>query len=391
MRTCLKWMPRMGIPFILLLSLGFSAHAADVIKVGLSVSLSGPNASIGIPYVKGMKAAEAYRGEVAGHEVKLIILDDNSSPTQAASNARKLVEVNKVDVLIGTSGAPSTVAMAQVARSAEVPMVAISPLSTDPSKNHWVVTVAQPAQLMIDAMVDGMKANGVKTVGYIGYSDTWGDLVYKALVNATEKAGIKVVSNQRYARPDTSVTGQALHLITANPDAIQTGGSGSPGALPYLALDKLGYEGKIYGNHGEINSAFVKLAGASANGDLFPTGPVIVADQLPDGYPTKEMGLTFRRVYQEVNGEPTVDAFSAYSWDAWLVATNAAKHVLENTDAEPGSAEFRTALRDAIFSTTELVGTHGVYNFQPGKLYGVDERAAVVVKLQDGKWQFVSE
>ncbi len=363
-----------------------AASAADL-KVGLSVSLSGPNASLGVPYSKGMQAAVAYRPEIGGRKVKLIVLDDGSDPSNAGRNARKLVDEEKVDILMGSSGVPATIAISQVGRESKTPMVGLSPISLKPEESDWTVTVAQPPTLMIDAVVARMKRDGVKTVGYIGFTDAWGDLVYNSLMKAAEPAGIKVLTNERYARADTSVTGQVLKIVAARPDAVMTGGSGTPGALPYLALAERGFKGNVYGQHGLINPDFVRVAGAAGNGSIMPTGPVIVAEQLPNDYPTKKVSLDFRSTFQKVNGAPTTDAFSAYSFDGYLVFADAAARVLAKGGSEPGSAEFRQALRDAIFATHEVVGTHGVYNFKPGALYGVDERARVIVKLDNGQWK----
>ncbi|MBO9645474.1 MAG: ABC transporter substrate-binding protein [Pseudacidovorax sp.] len=365
-----------------------AAQAADL-KVGLSVSLSGPNSSIGVPYAKGMQAALAYKGEIAGRKVQLIVLDDGSDPTTAGRNARKLVEEDKVDVLMGTSGVPAAIAMAQVGRDAKVPMVGLTPLLLNPAENPWVMTVAQPTPLMIDAVVQRMKKDGVRTVGYIGFSDAWGDLVFTALNKAAADAGIQVLGNERYARSDQSVTGQVLKLMAMRPDAVMTGGAGTPGALPFLALADRGFKGKVYGQHGLINPDFVRVVGAAGQGALMSTGPVIVAEQLPADYPTRKIGLAFRDIYQKVNNAPTSDAFSAYSFDGWLVFVDAAQRVLATGKTEPGTPEFRAALRDAIFSTREVVGTHGVYNFKPGDLYGVDERARVIVTLEKGQWKLV--
>jgi branched-chain amino acid transport system substrate-binding protein len=367
-------------------ALCFSTAAMADLKVGLSVSLSGANASLGVPYAKGMQAAVAFRPEINGQKVQLIVLDDGSDPSNAGRNARKLVDEEKVDILMGSSGVPATIAISQVGRESKTPMVGLSPISLPPGESDWTVTVAQPPQLMIDAVVDRMKRNGVKTVGYIGFTDAWGDLVYNSLIKAAEPAGIKVVTNERYARADQSVTGQVLKIVAAHPDAVMTGGSGTPGALPYLGLKERGFKGGIYGQHGLINADFVRVAGSSADGSYMPTGPVIVAEQLPDNYPTKKIALEFRNVFQKTNGTPTTDAFSAYSFDAYLVFADAAARAMA-TKAQPGTPQFRAALRDAIFSTKEVVGTHGVYNFKPGNLYGVDDRARVIVQLENGKWK----
>ncbi len=382
----MRFLSRSILGAVAALALAGTAAAQDL-KIGLSVSLSGPNSSLGVPYANGMKAAVAMRPEIGGRKVQLIVLDDASDPTASGRNARKLVDEEKVDVLMGSSGVPATIAISQVGKESRTPMIGLSPIQLKPEDADWTVTVAQPPQLMIDAIVERMKANGVKTVGFIGFSDAWGDLVYNALTKAAEPAGIKVVANERYARADQSVSGQILKVIAARPDAVMTGGAGTPGALPYLALKERGFQGGIYGQHGLVNADFLRVAGQAAHGSWVPTGPVIVADQLPNDYPTKKVTQDFRAVYQKMHGQPSTDAFSAYSADGYLVFADAAQRALAANKGAPGTPQFRQALRDAIFSTKEVVGTHGVYNFKQGDLYGVDKRARVVVKVENGQWK----
>jgi branched-chain amino acid transport system substrate-binding protein len=384
MKLLIKNLARTTLAATVTVGFAIGAIAANL-KVGLSVSLSGPNASLGVPYAKGMQAALAFRPEVNGHKIELIVLDDGSDPTTAGRNARKLADEDKVDVLMGTSGVPAAIAMAQVARDAKVPMIGLTPIVLDAADNTWFVTVAQPTQLMIDAVVERMVKDGVKSVAYIGFSDGWGDLVYDALVKATATVGIKVLGNERYARADSSVTGQVLKLLSMKPDAVMTGGAGTPGALPFLAFTERGFKGPMYGQHGLINPDFVRVVGTATQGAIMPTGPVIVAEQLPADYPTRKIAMDFRAIFQKVNNAPSSDAFSAYSFDGWLVFTDAAARA----KGEPGTPEFRKSLRDAIVTTKEVVGTHGVYNFKPGELYGVDKRARVLVKIDNGQWKLV--
>jgi branched-chain amino acid transport system substrate-binding protein len=370
------------------LAMFMSASSAADIAVGFVTSLSGPGASIGIPYEKGITAGHAYADKIGDHNIKLIRLDDASDPSAATRNARKLVEEEKADVLIGTSGVPGTVAMAVVAAETKTPMISLTPASQPQSPNgQWLISVPQPPPLMVAAVVERMKKDNVKKAAYIGFSDSWGDLVYDATMKNVGGTGIEIVTNERYARADTSVTGQTLKIIAARPDAVITGGSGTPGALPYLALAERGYKGGLYGTHALINPDFVRVGGRAVEGVIAPTGPVIVAEQLPDSNPTKKVSLAYREIYQKANNVPTNDAFSAYSFDAWLVLLDAAKRALEK--AQPGTPQFREAFRDAIVSTKEIVGTHGVYNFQPGNFFGVDERSRVLVQLQKGKWMLL--
>jgi branched-chain amino acid transport system substrate-binding protein len=368
--------------------LGAAAHtalAADY-KVGFITSLTGPVSSLGIPYQKGILAAQTYKADIDGKKIEVIQLDDASDPSTAARNARKLIEEDKVDAIIGTAGSPGTLAIAAVAHETKTPLIGIGNADLPGEPGSWMVTVPQPAPLMVSAVVDHMKKAGVKTVGYIGFSDSWGDLVYDALQKSVGD-GMKVVSNERYARADSSVTGQVLKIVALHPDAVITGGSGTPGALPYLALAERGYKGKLYGTHALINPDFVRVGGAAVEGLLAPTGPVIVAEQLPESNPIRKVSMDFRAAFQKANNAPTTDAFSAYSFDAWLIFMDAAKRA--SVKAQPGTPEFRAALRDAITSTKELVGTHGVYNFNPNSRYGVDERSRVMVKLEKGQWKLV--
>jgi branched-chain amino acid transport system substrate-binding protein len=266
-------------------------------------------------------------------------------------------------------------------------MIGIAPISLPPDQRGWTIEVPQPPPLMVAADVEAMKKAGVKTVGYIGYSDAWGDLVYDALMKSVAPAGISVVTNERYARADTSVTAQALKIIAAHPDAVLTGGSGTPGALPHIALAERGYKGLAYSTHAIINPDFIRVGGAAVEGVIAPTGPVVVAEQLPDSNPIKKVALQFREIYQKALGEPTSDAFSAYAYDGYLIFAAAAKQAMAK--AKPGTPEFRAALRDALFETREFVGTHAVYTFKPGDLYGVDQRSRVMVQLEHGKWKLM--
>ena len=363
---------------------GAAAQAGEI-KIGFVSSLSGPVSALGIPYEKGIRAALAQHPTIAGHQVKLIVLDDASDPSVAGRNARKLVNEEKVDVLIGTSGVPGAMAVAAVARELKTPLISPTPLTLPGKENDWIVSTSQPFELMVAGVVKRMKASGVKSVAFIGFSDALGDMTYDALVQRAKEAGIKVMANERYARTDSSVAGQVLKIVAQRPDAVFTGTSGSPGALPYLALKDRGYKGQIYGTHGLINADFVRVVGSAGDSLQVPSGPVLVADQLPDSNPNKKVSLEFLEAYKKLNGAPPADAFSSYAYDAYAVLGNAAGRLKE----APGSAGYREALKNAILGTKELVGTQGIFNFKPEDRYGSDERAVVIVRLEKGKWVLV--
>jgi len=358
------------------------------VTVGFVTSQSGPGSSIGVLYDRGMKAAVEYANSIGAEKIKLIQLDDGSDPSAATRNARKLVEENKVDLLIGTATAPSSIAMVAVANELKVPMISISPITVPATDtgDRWAIAMPQPPSLMVKVVVDRMKRDGIKNFAYIGFSDAWGDLVYNGAQKPAEADGLKILTNERYARTDTSVTGQVLKMLATKPDAVLLGGSATQGALPPLALVERGYKGPLYGTPALLNTDFIRVGGKAVEGVKVSAGPVIVAEQLPDSHFSKRISMDFRAAYQKANGMATTDGFSAYSFDAWLVFLDAAKRAIAT--AKPGTPEFRVALKNAMFSTKDLVGTHAVYTFKPGESYGVDERSLVLVRLVNGQWKY---
>jgi branched-chain amino acid transport system substrate-binding protein len=380
---------KLALTFVASAAVTFAATVADAadITVGFVTSLSGPASSIGVNYDKGMKAAYAYQRTVGGRQIRLINLDDGSDPSAATQNARKLVQQDHVDFMIGTSSATGTNAMLAVANELKVPFAAISPVNLPvPTGQPWGIAMPQTPALMVKVVADRMKRAGIKTAGYIGFSDSWGDLVYNG-AKAAEKDGDPVITtNERYARTDTTVTAQALKVIATRPDAMLNGGSATQAALPLLELRKLGFKGPFFGTPSLLNRDFVRIGAQAAEGVQVSAGPVIVTDQLPEEHFAKKIGAEFHLVFKSVNGVEADDGFSGYAFDAWIVFLKAAEVAL--TKAEPGTQEFRQALMDAIYANHDIAGVHAVYNFSPKSYYGVDERSLVVVRLVNGNWVY---
>jgi len=355
------------------------------IRVGFINAVTGPASSLGGQYKRGLAAATM---QVGSETIKLITLDDQTDTTVAVKDARKLIEDNNIDILFSPPDSPSAFAIVPVARDAKVPLVSLSTAAVPGEDGNWMITISQPLPLMLSADVEDMKKNGVKRLAYIGFGDAWGDAVYSALKPQADAAGIEIVAKESYARADTSVTAQILKVLASHPDAVLTGGSGTPGALPHIALADRGYTGPEYSTHAIINNEFVRVGGAAVEGVIAPTGPMVVADQLADSNPIKKVALDFLALYKKVNNEPSTDAFAAYGYDGWLIIADSAKRALA-TGAKPGTPEFRVAMRDAMTTTKELVGTHGIYTFHLGQPFGTDERSRVMVKLEKGGWKLL--
>jgi len=360
-----------------------AAHAQAEIKIGVIASTTGPGASLGIPY---RNVYANMPGEIAGQKMKYVILDDASDPSTTVKNARKLIDEEKVDIILGPTFTPGCLAVSDVAVEAKIAMVCLAPVVVPPNKMPWVFSIPQSVPVMIAGVIEHLKANNGKTIGYIGFADGWGDLVLKALETTAAPAGIKIIASERYNRPDTSVNAQVLKLMAAKPDAILVGGSGTPATTPHIALKERGYTGTIYHTHGVIGADFIRVGAKNVEGTVAPTGPLMVAEQLPDSNPIKKVALDFfaklSPAYPQVR-----NAFSGYSYDAFLLVQAAVKPAMAK--AKPGTAAFRQALRDGLEGTKDVVGTHAIYNMSPTDHNGVDGRARVLVRVEGGQWKLL--
>lgn len=354
------------------------------ITIGAIFSLTGPNSSLGIPFQKALALGPK---EIGGERVRYIVLDDASDPSLAVRNARKLVEEEKVDVIVGPTGAPTALALANVLHELKVPMASGAPIDVFGDRAYWIFSSVQPANTWMTPVVKHMKDNGAKTVAFIGYNDTWGDQNFNALKAVGEPAGLSIVANERYARADTSVNPQAIKIVAARPSVVFVGASGSPGALPLLALNERGFKGQTYNSPAVFNQQFIQVGGKAAEGTIAATGPVGVADQLPDSNISKPIALNFIKRYEAENGRASANTFAAFCYDSLLMIAAAAPGALKK--AKPGTQEFRDALRSEMRNTKDIVGTNGVFNFKEGTPYGVDERSVVLVRIQNGKWNLV--
>jgi branched-chain amino acid transport system substrate-binding protein len=277
--------------------------------------------------------------------------------------------------------------MVDVAAEAETPMISMAASSriVDPAnpKTRWIFKTPQSDSLMADAIAVHMKANGVKTLGYIGFNDAYGDGWLAEIKRSAQTAGIQVVAEEKYNRNDSSVTGQVLKLVAAKPDAVLIGAAGTPGATPQKELVARGYKGKIYQTHGVANPDFLRVVGADGNGTYLPIGPMLVYEQLPDSNPVKKVAAEYITKYEAKYGKDSRSTFGGHAWDAYTLLAKAVPEALKR--AKPGTKEFRAALRDAL-ETDNVVGSHGVFVMTPQDHNGLDNRARVMIRIENGKW-----
>lgn len=361
-----------------------SAAALADVKIGITLSLTGPASGLGIPVGNQFKL---WPQTIAGEKVQLIVLDDASDPGKGVTNARRFVTDEKVDIVFGGSITTVSAAVAPVAAEAKTTQISIAPVGVPPAQEPWVFRLPQGFSVMAYPIIEHMKKAGVKTVGFLGYTDAYGESWLKEFVAQGEKAGIKVVATERFARSDTSVTPQALKLVSARPDAMLVVASGSGAAMPHKTLVERGFKGRIYQTHAAATPDLVRIGGKDVEGGLVVSGPAVVAEQLADSHPSKAVAVDFVTKYEAAFGKGSRNQFAGHAYDAQIMLEKVLPVALKK--AKPGTPEFRAALRDAVEGMGRTIFSHGVMNWTKDDHWGYTNETGVMLKVVNG--QFVVE
>jgi branched-chain amino acid transport system substrate-binding protein len=368
---------------------GATAASAQV-KIGVVLSTTGPAASLGIPEKNTVALLPK---EIGGKSVQYIILDDGTDTGKAVQDVHKLIDEDHVDAIVGSTVTPNSLAMIDPIAAAKTPMISLAASAkiVEPmdDKRKWAFKTPQNDSLMAKAIADYMAKHGVKTVGFIGFADAYGESWNTEFAKAASNDHLKVVANEKFNRTDASVTGQVLRVMSANPDAVLIAGSGTPAALPAKELKQRGYKGKVYQTHGVANNDFLRVCGKDCEGEILPAGPVLVADQLPSSNPVRQSSLAYKSAYEKAYGAGTVVTFGGHAWDAGQMLERAIPVALGK--AQPGTEAFRAALRDALENIKELPISQGIMTTSPTNHNGLDERARVMVEVVDGKWKLLND
>jgi branched-chain amino acid transport system substrate-binding protein len=360
-----------------------TAALADI-NVGVVLSLTGPGSGLGLPMQKQL---QLFPKEIAGEKVNLIILDDASDPGKGVSDTRRLITEDHVDVILGSCLTPVAAAMAPVTAENKTLQIAAAPVGVPPGQDHWLFRLPQGNDVMAHAVMEDMKKRGIKTIGFLGYTDAYGELWLKALEPLAAKNGMKIVDVERFARSDTSVTPQALKLTSANPDAIVVVASGSGAAMPEMAIVDRGYKGKIYQTHAAATPDLVRIGGKAVEGTYVVSGPAIVAEQLPDNHPSKKVSEDFVTKFEKAYGAGSRNQFAGHSYDFGIVMEKIVPVALKK--GKPGTPEFRAALRDAMETMGRTILAHGVMNWTPTDHWGYTNETGVMLQVKDGKFVVV--
>ncbi|HRK38523.1 MAG TPA: ABC transporter substrate-binding protein [Burkholderiaceae bacterium] len=362
--------------------LTLSGAALADITIGISLPLTGPASGLGIPVNNQIKL---WPTAIAGEKLKVVVLDDATDPTNGVKNAKRFVTEDKADIIMGSVATPVAIPMAGVAAEASTPHLSFSPAVLPPGQDGWTFRMPQSNAVMSHAVVEHMKKQGVKTVGFLGYTDAYGESWLKDFTATADKAGIKVIATERFARSDTSVTAQALKLVSANPDAMLIVASGSGAAMPHKGVVERGYKGKIYQTHAAATRDLMRVGGKDVEGAFVVSGPAVIAEQLPDSHPSKKVSMEFVAQYEKAYGAGSRNQFAGHGYDAILVMEKIVPMALKK--AKPGTPEFRAALREAMETMGRTVLAHGVLNWTKDDHWGYTNETGVMLKVVNADWK----
>lgn len=365
-----------------LLALVATVAKADI-TIGVSLPLTGPASGLGIPMGNYIKL---WPTSIAGQPLKVIVLDDATDPTKGVTNAKKFVTEDKVDIIMGSAATPVAIAMAETAAESGTPQFMFSPAVLPAGKDHWAFRLPQGNAVMAYAMIEHMKKQGVKTVGFLGYTDAYGESWlndFKA--QSAALGGPQVIATERFARSDTSVTGQALKLVSANPDAMLIVASGSGAAMPQKGIVERGYKGKIYQTHAAATRDLMRIGGKDVEGTFVVSGPAVIPEQLPANHPSKAAAADFVAKYEKVYGAGNRNQFAGHAYDTIVVLEKVIPVALQK--GKPGTKEFRAAIRDAMENMGRTVVSHGVLNYTKDNHWGFTTETGVILKVVNGDWK----
>ena len=362
-------------------ALSCGAALADI-NIGVSLALTGPGSGLGIPMQNQLKL---FPKTIGGEKVNIVVLDDATDPGKGAANARRFVTEDKVDLIFGSCITAVAAAMSDIASEASTVQITGSPVGLPPGKDKWVFRLPQSNTVMGHAVVEHMKKQGVKTLGFLGYTDAYGEQWLKEISPQLDKAGIKLVATERFARTDTSVTPQALKLNAANPDAILVVASGSGAAMPQMGLVERGFKGKIYQTHAAATQDLMRVGGKAVEGTYVVSGPAVIAEQLPDSHPSKKVAINFVQQYEKAVGPGTRNQFAGHSYDFQVTMEKVLPMALKK--AKPGTPEFRAAIRDSLETMGRTVFAHGVMNWTKDDHWGYTMETGVMLKVVDGQFK----
>ena len=381
----MKLSPSVAVAALLVL---FAPLASAQVKIGVVSSATGAMAAVGKPHRNAISLLPRRIGDLT---VEYISYDDESDPALTLTLIKKLIEGHKVDAIIGPTGSPAALAAIPVVAAAGVPLLApvgsVAVVKPMDEQKRWVFKTTPNDDIMAAVLVAHMKKTGIASVGIIAFNDGYGERWISTFSALAQRADLRVAAVERFGA-GAAPTAETKRLLAQNPDAVLIAGTGPSALAPHLVLVGQGYKGAIYHTHGATSAEFVRLGDKKVVGALMAASPMLAINDMPDGNPSKALARGYVAAYEKLHGDRAV-TFGANVYDAGLLLAQAIPKAI--MQGKPGTAAFRTALRDALERTREFPVTQGVVNMTPEDHSGFDGRGRVMLTIRDHTWRRVGE
>ncbi|QDG76003.1 ABC transporter substrate-binding protein [Labrenzia sp. PHM005] len=365
-----------------LMVLGTVTAAQADIKLGASLSASGPAAFLGDPEAKTLYMLIEdlnANGGINGEKIELVLYDDGGDPNKARTFATRLVEDDEVVAIIGGSTTGTTMSILSVAEDEGIPFISLAGAIQiiDPVRDY-VFKTPHTDRMACEKIFTDMQKNGITKIGMISGTGGFGASMEAQCVDVSGKYGVEILAQETYSRQDADMTPQLTKIkSTEGVQAVLNPGFGQGPAIVTRNYAQLGIDLPLYQSHGVASDSFIELAGKdAAEGVRLPGTALLIADILAADDPQKEAVVAYKSAYEEEYGE-AVSTFGGYAHDAFRLMTDAM--------ARAGSSD-SSAIRDALEATSSLVGTTGTYTFSPDDHLGLDLSAFRMLEIRDGKW-----
>ncbi|MDJ0947996.1 MAG: ABC transporter substrate-binding protein [Alphaproteobacteria bacterium] len=373
----------LGVAAAAVLGFASAGAKAETIKVGSFLAVTGPAAFLGDPEKKTLELyVEKINkdGGILGKQVELIVYDVQHVADKARTAAKRLIEQDKVDFIIGGSTTGTTMAVVPLVEKAEIPFISLGGASVivQPVKK-WVFKTPHTDRMAVEKVYTDMKKEGISKVGLIAGS---GGFDKSCLKNAKDLAGphgMDIVASETYGKGDTDMTPQLTKIKSANPQGVLFCGFGAPAVTVTKNYRQLGIAAPLYHNHGSGSKKFVQGAGKAAEGVRLPAAALLVADQLPGADPQRQPALDYQAAYRERYGED-ISTFGGHALDA-LMLMKAAMEKAGTTDKAKVRAELET--------TKNFIGVDGIFNMTTEDHMGLDLASFKMVEVRNGDWKFL--
>lgn len=358
-----------------------SAQSPAPIKVGAVLSVTGPAAFLGEPQLKTLQLYVERlnaQGGVLGRKLEFVHYDDGGEAGKANNLTKRLLESDKVDLIIGGTTTGATMAMAPLVEKASIPFVSLAGgvVVVEPVKK-WLFKTPHTDRMAAEKVFADMKKRGLLKVGLLSETSGFGQSGRKETLAVASKHGIEIVADETYGPKDSDITAQLTKLkSTAGIQAVFVFGLGQGPAVATKNFAQLGIKLPHYQSHGVASDEYLKLSGAAAEGVRLPSPALLIAEALPANDPQKAVVTGYVKAYQDrFKEEPST--FGGYAYDALMLSVDAIKRA-GSTDGEK--------VRAALEQTKGYVGVTGVFNLSSSDHMGLDLSAFRMLEVKGGKW-----